>query len=132
MLQKWARNGSFATKPLCGIPLARSVQLAPALIVVDKEYLLDVRAESDTPLVFVRSIGQQIHVTSSGTDETSRGVQPIDISPHPRYPNDKSYAQQLIESSFNRLDLVEPFSRMVLAVETLRERRGIPITAGLS
>ena len=117
---------------LCGIPLLRSIQVPPALVVVDKEYLLEVRVASDTPLVFVQPIGQQIHISSSTEDTNSRGVQPIDIRPHPRYLNDKSYAQRLIQSSFDRLDLVEPFSRMALAAEAFRERRGIPIAAGSS
>ena len=115
---------------LCGIPLLRSIQVPPALVVVDKEYLLEVRIDSNTPLVFVQPIGQQIHVTSS--TEGGRGVQPIDIRPHARYPNDKTYAQQLIQSPFNRLDLIEPFSRMARAVEAFRERRGIQISAGSS
>jgi hypothetical protein len=117
---------------LCGIPLVKSVKVTPALIIVDKDYLLEVREESAIPIVLVHALGQQINVTSSDVDETSRGVQPLDIRPHPKYPDDKIYAQRLIESSFGRLDLVEPFSRMLRAVEMLREKRGSSTAAGLS
>jgi hypothetical protein len=101
---------------LCGKPLLQSIQNKPSLVVVEREYLLDVRAFSPYPVIFVRRAGEIIEVTPSNSAtpispkfrvECSTGrFQPIVITTHPDYSDDLAIRPD-IEEVFAHLDFLE-------------------------
>ena len=117
---------------LCGIPLIKSVQNHPEIIIVKNNYLIDIRLEIDIPVVCIRRAGETIEVSSSlkkteqsnreRLDSTDAKFQPIVIITHPNYDKDKLSAKDTIESLFNQLDPLEPFDRMVKAISMLSEQ----------
>ncbi|MBC8358135.1 MAG: hypothetical protein ISS41_08485 [Candidatus Aminicenantes bacterium] len=114
---------------LCGIPLIQSIQSKPSIIIVDKEFLLDVREESPCPLIFLHRAGEVMEVESSDSKkstlkkeriESSTGrYQPIIIMAHSDYEEDRDTARKILEEIFSHLDPYEPFERMNKAVEVL-------------
>jgi len=114
---------------LCGIPLIQSIQSKPTLIIVDKEFLLNIREESQYPLIFLRRAGEAIEVESPDSTkstskkdriESSTGrFQPIIIMAHTDFDEDKDTARKILEEIFSHLDPYEPFERMQKAVEML-------------
>lgn len=117
---------------LCGIPLLKSIQNTPSLIVVHKEFLLGVRTAVSYPVVFIRRAGEIIEVKTSDSTETTlkRGridcstgrFQPIVFSPHPNFDDDSSIAKEILEKIFSYLDPIEPFERMSKAIEVLAKQ----------
>ena len=114
---------------LCGIPLIKSIKLKPELLVVQKELLLDVRTESDYPVIFVRRAGEAIEVAPSDSSESAakrervdcpRGrFQPIILSSHLDFDEDISLGKQTVEEIFKYIDPLEPFDRIEKAIEIL-------------
>lgn len=110
---------------LCGIPLIKSLQLKPTLIIVNKEFLLEVREDSPYPLIFFRRAGEAIEVEPSDSKKRVRidcptgRFQPIIIMPHPDFVEDEEKAKEILDSIFSHLDPYEPFERMQKAVEVL-------------
>jgi hypothetical protein len=114
---------------LCGIPLVESIQNKPSLIVVNKELLIDIRASSSYPVVFVRRAGEAIDISSaegSGSgpkrerlDCPSGRFQPIVFIAHPDFDEDRTFARGVLEEIFDDLDPIEPFGRIQKAIEIL-------------
>ena len=114
---------------LCGIPLITAVQHNPVLVVVNKEFLLDVRPTSSCPIVFIRRAGEAIEVQQSNSSETTSKRERIDCStgrfqpiifvPHSDFTEDLAPAKETLEEIFTNLDPLEPFERMVKAIEVL-------------
>jgi len=114
---------------LCGVPILKSIQNIPSLIVVDKEFLLDVRKAISCPVIFIRRAGEAIDLKSTTGSEgnfkrervdcaTGR-FQPIVFTPHPDFNDDIAVARKLLEKVFSYLDPLEPFERMLKAIEVL-------------
>ncbi len=114
---------------LCGIPLIESIKSKPMLIIVQEEFLLGVRVASQYPVVFIRRAGEAIEITNTNHSEknpireridcTTGSFQPIVITPHHEFNEDSSFARPIIEKVFGYFDPIEPFERMVKAVEIL-------------
>ena len=114
---------------LCGIPLIESIKSKPMLIVVQEEFLLGVRVASQYPVVFIRRAGEAIEITNTNHSEknpmreridcTTGNFQPIVITPHHEFNEDSSLARPIIEKVFGYFDPIEPFERMVKAIEIL-------------
>lgn len=114
---------------LCGIPLIKSIQNEPSIIVVNKDFLLRVRIASPCPVIFIRRAGEAISIKSSDDSETtlireridcSTGrFQPIVIAPHPDFHDDITSARKILEKIFSYLDPMEPFERIEKAIEIL-------------
>ena len=115
---------------LCGIPLITAIQHKPALVVVNREFLLEVRPASSCPIVFVRRAGEAIEVEGSSRrsentskrqriDSSTGRFQPIIFIPHSDFTDDVAPAKGTLEEIFTHLDPLEPFERMVKAVEVL-------------
>jgi hypothetical protein len=117
---------------LCGIPLAGTIQNKPSLIVVHKEFLLDVRKEGQWPVIFVRRAGEAIDIKSSvdlkvnlkreRLDCPTGKFQPIIFASHPDYCEDIIIARNIFEKAFNNFDPLEPFERMAKAIEILSKQ----------
>lgn len=113
---------------LCGIPLLRAVQNSPSLLILSKEYLLEVREVTSYPVVYVRRAGEAIDLNVSYGHTTLRReridcpngkFQPIVLTPHPKFDDDVNVAREILEDIFNYLDPLEPFERMAKAIEAL-------------
>jgi len=114
---------------LSGVPLLHSIQLEPSLIIVNKDFLLNVRDESPCPVIFLYRAGEAIEVGSPGPTtsplkrdriESSAGrFQPVVVRAHPNYDEDRDPAIKIIEQIFSHLDPCEPFERMEKAIEVL-------------
>ena len=114
---------------LCGIPLFKSIQNIPSLIIVNKEFLLDVRKEISCPVIFIRRAGEVIDLKSSNTEETilkrervdcaTGRFQPVILTSHPDFSDDTTVARDILEKIFSYLDPIEPFERMAKAIEVL-------------
>jgi len=117
---------------LCGIPLIKSIQNSPSLIVVQKDFLLDVRSKINCAVAYVRRAGETIDVSSSDDskantkreriDSSTGKFQPIVLTTHPEFEEDKSYAKEIIENVFVHLDPLEPFDRMKKAIGLLSKQ----------
>jgi len=114
---------------LCGTPLIGSTTNKPALIMVDKDFLIDIRIKSEYPLIFIRRAGEAVEVRSStGEDAASRRervdsatgrFQPIVFEAHPRFDDDRLCAKRILDEVFKDIDPLEPFERMGKAIEVL-------------
>lgn len=114
---------------LCGIPLFKSIQNIPSLIIVNKEFLLDVRKVISCPVIFIRRAGEAIDLKSSNTAETNLireridcatgRFQPVILTSHPDFSDDITVARDILEKIFSYLDPIEPFERMAKAIEVL-------------
>ena len=114
---------------LCGVPLFKSIQNTPSLIVVDKEFLLDIRKTIPCPVIFIRRAGEAINLKSDAGDESnfkreridcaSGRFQPIVFTTHPDFDDDGQLAREILEKVFSYLDPLEPFERMLKAIEVL-------------
>ena len=114
---------------LCGIPLFKSIQNLPSLLLVQNEFLLDVRKAISHPVVYIRRAGEAIDLSSSDDPKTTLKreridcptgkFQPVIFTPHPDFNDDITGAREILEKIFNYLDPLEPFDRMAKAVEVL-------------
>lgn len=114
---------------LCGVPLIKTVQNKPDLVIVSEEFLLDVRKESTYPVIFIRRAGEVIDVKMPDSSETtvkrerincSAGrFQPIVFESHPSFNDDMAIAREILDKIFSYLDPTEPFDRISKAIEIL-------------
>jgi hypothetical protein len=120
---------SYIGVNLCGIPLIESIQNKPSLIVVHKEFLLGVRTASSCPAIFVRRAGEAIDIKASDSSDkklkreridcpTGR-FQPLVLTPHFDFNEDITSAREILGEIFSYLDPIEPFERMLKAIEVL-------------
>lgn len=117
---------------LCGIPLIKSIQNKPSIIVVHKDFLLDVRTASPCPVIFIRRAGEAIDIKPSDGSETTLKreridcptgkFQPIVCVSHPDFDEDMAFARETFEKIFNYLDPLEPFERMAKAIEVISKQ----------
>ncbi len=123
---------SYIGVNLCGIPLIKSIQNEPSIIVANKDFLLGVRIESPCPVIFIRRAGEAIDIKPSDSSETipkreridcpTGRFQPIVCAPHPDYDDDITSAKETLGKIFNYLDPLEPFERMAKAIEVLNKQ----------
>ncbi|PIU62782.1 MAG: hypothetical protein COS84_10195 [Armatimonadetes bacterium CG07_land_8_20_14_0_80_40_9] len=114
------------------MPLIKSIQNKPSIIVVNKDFLLGVRVSSPCPVIFIRRAGEAIDIKSSDSSETALKreridcptgkFQPIVCASHPDYDDDIMSAKETLGKIFNYLDPLEPFERMAKAIELLSEQ----------
>lgn len=114
---------------LCGEPLLQSVQNKPSLILVNKEFLLDVRVNSYCPVAYAHRAGEAIEVRPAEGSESrtkreriipsSGRFQPIIVDCHPEFGDDIVPAANTVEAVFTYFDPIEPFERMDKAIEVL-------------
>lgn len=117
---------------LCGLPLIKSIQSKPSVIVVQKEYLLEIRKEASLPVLFIRKAGEAIDININATqaaiakrerlDCSTGRFQPIILSTHHEFSDDIEPLKGMIEKIFAHLDLTEPFERMKKADDVLTKQ----------
>jgi hypothetical protein len=114
---------------LCGTPLIEATTNKPALIMVDKDFLIDIRIKSEYPLIYIRRAGEAVEVRSSTGEDTASirervdsatgRFQPIVFEAHQRFDDDRLCAKRILDEVFKDIDPLEPFERMGKAIEVL-------------
>lgn len=114
---------------LCGMPLIKSIQNMPSLIVIREEFLLDVRTVSPSPVALIRRAGEAIDIEASDSPETTLKrkridcptgrFQPIIFSVHSDFDDDMRFTRETLEGIFAYFDPLEPFERISKAIEVL-------------
>lgn len=108
---------------LCGIPLLKKIETKPALVIVNKDYLIQVRSEFPFPVLLIKRAGEafetKIPEARIRLDCPTGKFQPIIVEPNPKYKDDSEVAREVLQSAFTNLDPLEPFDRMARAVEQL-------------
>lgn len=117
---------------LCGVPLFKSIQNLPSLIVVHKEHLLDIRKSLSIPVIHIRRAGEAIDVSSTDKigstfkreriDCATGRFQPIVLTAHPDFNEDATIAKDILDKIFSYLDPIEPFDRMEKAIDVLSKQ----------
>src|SRR4030042_3904194 len=96
---------------LCGIPIMQSVQNKPSFVLVNKQFLMDVRTGYDCPIIFIRKAGEAIDIESSQGDkmqspkvivDCSNGkYQPISLTCPLGFNDVLSSAKDILKQAFN-------------------------------
>lgn len=83
---------------LCGVPSFKSIQNIPSLIIVDKEFLLDIRKTISCPVIFIHRAGESIDFKADvdvstnfkreRVDCASGRFQPLVFTPRPDFNDD--------------------------------------------
>lgn len=118
---------------LCGVPLIKSVQKTPSLILVQHAVLLDIRPRIDCPVVYPRRVGEAIDIQASNSSEplpekgqldSPKGkFRPITWECHAdHYEDDRELADQLLQEASHYLDPLEPFDRIVAAMKAIGQQ----------
>jgi|GEM_PF-365301 len=106
---------------LVGRPLIAKIQNKPTMIIVDNDTFLELRRESDYPIIFARRQGEEFRA-SDKENKTSNSellvgkFQPLILTGHPEYPDDVKSQLSSLCKIFNRVDLLEPFERITQAI----------------
>ncbi len=112
---------------LCGVPLFNSITNKPDLIFVNIPFILDIRAEINTPTLLIRRAGEVINLGSDKQHDNEKlrienesGVfQPLVIQSHIEKKEEAKKYNSIINELFNNFDLIEPFQRMQKSIEIL-------------
>ena len=117
---------------LIGVPLLRSIQEKPEVIVIQDEIFVDVRHHSEMPVVRLRRQGAKVTVSDSSKAEKSAPVvmgstsgkfQPIIMETHRQFPDDSAACREKLSELFARWDLIEPFERLTTALEYVHQQK---------
>jgi len=113
---------------LCAKPLLKNISHTIQLLVVNQEFLLDVRMNVDFPVVLIRKVGEAIEVSSTENteigrkiriDSTSGRFQPVQISTFRDSSDELDQVKPLVEKLYSDIDLLEPFERIERALKAL-------------
>jgi hypothetical protein len=115
---------------LIGKPLIEQVREKPDIIIVKEKTFLELRPQIDLPLVqLTKEEGIDF---SSETDDGSRfqllqsksgRFDPIILTTHHEFNEDKQFARDTLSEIFNSYDLTEPFNRIEFALEQVQAQK---------
>jgi len=110
---------------LMGLPLLKTLQEKPTVVLVEEETFLGVRQQIETPVFHIlRKNGSSPDKDGAFTiSSSSAAYEPIVVVSHVGHAADKSVCQQMLTEAFNRIDLCEPFARLHEAISYVQENR---------
>ena len=121
---------SHIATELLGVPLLKSVEQKPSVILIRDEIFFGVRSQVETPLF---RIEQQQNGTTSlpsayarTNDEALKSPAnyiPIVATPHGAHQDDLSLCKPILKEVFGRMDLYEPFERLENAISYVHENK---------
>jgi hypothetical protein len=113
-----------------GKPLINAIQELVDVYLVDDPVLLKLRQSVEKPVVYARRQGSQSRGNgSTGQDATalisspSGSFDPVVIESFEENKDDVREASVLLETASRNLDILEPFSRLTLAMRAVHEAR---------
>lgn len=116
---------------LIGLPLLRSIQEKPSLVIVQDAVFFDVRLHWNTPLVRLWRQGEQVRLQSPDDQQQTNAIlscamgkfQPIVCESHWQFRTDTDLAVSQLSEMFARWDLIEPFERLNRALVYVHEQK---------
>lgn len=116
---------------LIGLPLFKSLQEKPSLVIIQDDAFFDIRPHLDTVLVRLWRQGEQVRLQASGAQEQATSVlncttgkfQPVVAESHQEFRRDTEACSAQLSEMFARWDLIEPFDRLKRALEYVHERK---------
>jgi len=115
---------------LCGKPLLKSLQNAPALVFVRAELLLPIRDSQSPPVLFVRRAGDVLRIEHKPEDKPSEkkfdsgsnSIASVVLKCDPNFPEDLETSGEVLGELLRNLDPVEPFDRIGRAIDALTKQ----------
>lgn len=112
---------------LCGIQLLKSLQNSPKLMIVNKDFLLDIRKEVNYPVLYVRreenidlTIDDGSLLKRKRLESPTESFNPVIITYYQDFDDDM-VIDHIVENILYSFDPIEPFERMNNAIEILRK-----------
>jgi hypothetical protein len=114
---------SYLQADLIGRTLVEKAATPVQLIVTDREHVLELRLSLETPVVW---LAPPDDVLSAAPADAPRTVLPGrggrgPVLCHPRFPQDATFAREILSTVVGTIDLAEPFSRIREAIAEARK-----------
>ena len=117
---------------LVGKPLLSAVRESFDILVVDDQWLLNIRQQCDRSVVLARRQGAEFSGASGGdrgsaslVDSPSGRFDPVVVEAPEGTPGDMSSAMSVLERAAVTFDPLEPFQRIHLALEKVHEQKAL-------
>jgi len=113
---------------LIGMPLVNSVKQSPALILVTDPDLLWLRSKLKVPVVQITketeiSVSDSDQVRTALLSSNSGQFDPVVLAAHADFGDDVTFATAALVPVFSRFDLLEPFQRVVIALDQVHQQK---------
>jgi hypothetical protein len=115
---------------LLGVPLLKSLQEKPSIILINEEIFFGVRLYVETALFRLQqqqnadSSPPAAHVKNNdGILTSTANYTPVVVTPHGSYPDDLPTCKPILTEVFSRMDLHEPFERLEHAITYVHENK---------
>ncbi|MBU4293757.1 MAG: hypothetical protein KJ770_06880 [Actinobacteria bacterium] len=125
----------YVSVTLCGLPLLNSLNIKPSLLIVKKDWFLEIREKSDIPIVFIKTSGETsgelLDFQSTATadsadmlfseiiDDRVGKLKPINLYVRNKYREDIRNNIENLKNIFYKIDPLEPFDRILKALEMI-------------
>ena len=125
----------YISVTLCGLPLLNTLNIKPSLLIVKKDWFLEIREKSDIPVVFIKTSGETsgelLDFQSTATagsadmllseiiDDRVGELKPINLYVKNKYKEDIRNNIENLKNIFYKIDPLEPFDRILKALEMI-------------
>jgi len=129
----------YISVTLCGLPLLNTLNIKPSLLIVKKDWFLEIREKSDIPIVFIKTSGEisgeisgelldfQSTATADSADmllseiidDRVGELKPINLYVKNKYKEDIGNNIEKLKKIFYKIDPLEPFDRILKALEMI-------------
>jgi len=119
----------YISTNLCGLPLLNSLNLKPSILIVQKEGFLDVRENSDIPLVYLKTSGEILDIQTSSDDSSNffsefldrklEKLKPLKLYTKNKFKDDIKVNIDYLKDIFIKFDPLEPFERIRKAIDMI-------------
>ena len=121
----------YISVTLCGLPLLNTLNIKPSLLIVKKDWFLEIREKSDIPVVFIKISGELLDFQSTATadsadmllseiiDDRVGELKPINLYVKNKYKEDIGNNIEKLKKIFYKIDPLEPFDRILKALEMI-------------
>ena len=121
---------SHIATELLGVPLLKSVEQKPSVILIRDEIFFGVRSQVETPLFRIEqhqnattSLPSAYAMTNNEALKSTANYIPIVATPHDAHQDDFSLCKPILKEVFGRMDLYEPFERLEHAITYVHENK---------
>jgi len=114
---------------LCGLPLLKSLNIKPSMLIVQKESFLDVRDNNDIPLICIKTSGEIMDIQASSDDGNQlfskiidlkeRASTPLKLYTKNKYKDDLEKNINNLNNILGKINPLEPFERIQKAIDMI-------------
>jgi len=114
---------------LLGVPLLKSVEQKPSVILIREGIFFGVRLQVETPLFHIEhqnantSLPSAYAMTNNDALKSSANYMPVVVTPHSAHQDELSVCKPILKEIFGRMDLYEPFDRLEHAITYVHENK---------